>query len=366
MSVPTSVTSFDLTRTFTLDAAGKDQPIDRDRLVKMAQEFEGMLLLQMVRQMRQSMLMDDEEDTGLGSATMTDTFDVEFANYLAKQGGIGLSKSIEQQIEKSEKGKEAAAALRGIGAEAAPKALGAPEAKPIDLNATPSFPVERRFARPAAEGPPSPLPLSPGRGFSFLTTSPSEARPSEATADDVAAGEATAAHAEAPGHANALKNELPPFLGEGGQGGEGLADLTLPLNADTSSGFGWRNDPFRGHRKFHNGVDLRAAYGTEVPTAAPGKVTFAGERGAYGLMVVVEHPNGVETRYAHLSSTAVQPGDSVAAGQTIGRVGSTGRSTAPHLHFEVLLDGKRVNPEQIASARATGSILPQTGSLLAP
>ena len=127
----------------------------------------------------------------------------------------------------------------------------------------------------------------------------------------------------------------------------------MPLDSDTSSAFGWRNDPFRGRRKFHNGVDLRAAYGTEVPTAAPGKVTFAGERGAYGLMVVVEHPNGVETRYAHLSSTAVQPGDSVAAGQTIGRVGSSGRSTGPHLHFEVLLDGKRVNPEQIASARSS-------------
>jgi murein DD-endopeptidase MepM/ murein hydrolase activator NlpD len=152
-------------------------------------------------------------------------------------------------------------------------------------------------------------------------------------------------------------------LGEGGQGGEGL---TLPLDSATSSAFGWRNDPFRGRRKFHNGVDLRAAYGTEVPTAAPGKVTFAGERGAYGLMVVVEHPNGVETRYAHLSSTAVQPGDSVAAGQTIGRVGSTGRSTGPHLHFEVLLDGKRVNPEQIASARSAASILPQAGSTLAP
>ena len=135
----------------------------------------------------------------------------------------------------------------------------------------------------------------------------------------------------------------------------------MPLDSDTSSAFGWRSDPFRGRRKFHNGVDLRAAYGTEVPTAAPGKVTFAGERGAYGLLVVVEHPNGVETRYAHLSSTAVQPGDSVAAGQTIGRVGSSGRSTGPHLHFEVLLDGKRVNPEQIASARSTASILPPTG-----
>jgi murein DD-endopeptidase MepM/ murein hydrolase activator NlpD len=300
MDVPTSVTPFDLTRTFTLDQAGKDQPIDRDKLVKMAQEFEGMLLLQMVRQMRQSMLMDEEEDTGLGNTTMTDTFDVEFANYLAKQGGIGLSKSIEQQIEKANKGKEDAAALKGVDAQ--PKPLDTSTPKAYDLHAQPSFAV------------------------------PSFATPRQTV-------------------------EAPP---------EEDQALTMPLDSDASSAFGWRNDPFRGRRKFHNGVDLRAAYGTEVPTAAPGKVTFAGERGAYGLMVVVEHPNGVETRYAHLSSTAVQPGDSVAAGQTIGRVGSTGRSTGPHLHFEVLLDGKRVNPEQIASARSLASTLPQAGSTLAP
>jgi murein DD-endopeptidase MepM/ murein hydrolase activator NlpD len=297
----------------------------------MAQEFEGMLLLQMVRQMRQSMLMDEEEDSGLGNATMTDTFDVEFANYLAKQGGIGLGKAMEQQIENAEKGKTDAAALKDMVAE--PKALHAPASKPVDLHAQPSFPVT----------PPTSAP----RG-------------------NAAAGEATAANSRVEGHASALQNDLPPFLGEGGQGGEGLAALSMPLDSDTSSAFGWRSDPFRGRRKFHNGVDLRAAYGTEVPTAAPGKVTFAGERGGYGLLVVVEHPNGVETRYAHLSSTAVQPGDSVAAGQTIGRVGSSGRSTGPHLHFEVLLDGKRVNPEQIASTRSAASILPSTGQTIAP
>jgi murein DD-endopeptidase MepM/ murein hydrolase activator NlpD len=319
MSVPTSITPFDLQRTFTLEQAGKDQPVDRDKLVKMAQEFEGMLLLQMVRQMRQSMLMDEEEDTGLGSATMTDTFDVELANYLAKQGGIGLSKAIEQQMEKSNKGRDAAAALKGADAGAGAR----PEPKPLE-------------AAPKSLGlePPSPLPLSPGRGASISAAWPSQANVGvHGSADEVTAAPAA-------------------------QGGEGLAALSMPLDSDTSSAFGWRADPFRGRRKFHNGVDLRAAYGTEVPTAAPGKVTFAGERGAYGLLVVVEHPNGVETRYAHLSSTAVQPGDSVAAGQTIGRVGSTGRSTGPHLHFEVLLDGKRVNPEQIASARQDTSLAP--------
>jgi murein DD-endopeptidase MepM/ murein hydrolase activator NlpD len=298
MSVPTSITSFDLQKTFTLDQ-GKDQPVDREKLVKMAREFEGMLLLQMVRQMRQSMLMDEEEDTGLGNTTMTDTFDVEFANYLAKQGGIGLAKTIEQQLEKQDKGKADPATLKGV--ESQPKQLEATP-KPIDLHTTPSLPLT--------------------------------VRPGEATAEERVE--------------------------------EGQTALSMPLDSDTSSAFGWRADPFRGRRKFHNGVDLRAAYGTEVPTAAPGKVTFAGERGGYGLLVVVEHPNGIETRYAHLSSTAVQPGDSVASGQTIGRVGSSGRSTGPHLHFEVLLDGKRVNPEQIASARSTGSALPQSGQTLAP
>ena len=138
MSVPTSITPFDLSRTFTLDQAGKDQPVDREKLVKMAQEFEGMLLLQMVRQMRQSMLMDEEEDTGLGNATMTDTFDVEFANYLAKQGGIGLSKAIEQQMEKANKGKEAAAALKGVERRSRSRSEAAPKA--IDLHVTPSLP----------------------------------------------------------------------------------------------------------------------------------------------------------------------------------------------------------------------------------
>ena len=190
MSVPTSasVTPFDLTRTFTLDQAGKDQPIDRAKLVTMAQEFEGMLLLQMVRQMRQSMLMDEEADTGLGNQTMTDTFDVEFARYLAKQGGIGLSKAIEQQIEKSDKGKEDIKALRGI--EAEPKSLVAPDPKAYELNATPSFPVTR----------------------------PAAAVPGAAKAGGAAAGEATAAHARVEGHASALPNHLPPSWERGGRG----------------------------------------------------------------------------------------------------------------------------------------------------
>jgi murein DD-endopeptidase MepM/ murein hydrolase activator NlpD len=124
--------------------------------------------------------------------------------------------------------------------------------------------------------------------------------------------------------------------------------LHLPLDARTSSAYGWRSDPFHGKARFHSGIDLASAYGREVPVAAAGRVTFAGERGAYGQLVVVEHENGLETRYAHLSTIEVRAGQDVALGDVVGRVGQSGRATGPHLHFEVLLDGERIDPGQVA------------------
>jgi murein DD-endopeptidase MepM/ murein hydrolase activator NlpD len=111
-----------------------------------------------------------------------------------------------------------------------------------------------------------------------------------------------------------------------------------------SSAFGWRRDPITGQGRFHKGVDVKAVYGQQVPSVAGGTVVSAGSRGGYGLTVVVEHDSGIRTRYAHLSELAVRPGDVVARGQDLGRVGSTGRSTGPHLHFEVLEEGRPVNP----------------------
>jgi murein DD-endopeptidase MepM/ murein hydrolase activator NlpD len=130
----------------------------------------------------------------------------------------------------------------------------------------------------------------------------------------------------------------------------GAADkgLALSLAGTRSSGFGWRRDPFSGAQRFHAGIDLKAAYGAEVPAAASGTVSFAGEQGGYGLTVMVDHPNGTQTRYAHLSSLAVKPGEEVAKGSLVGRVGSSGRSTGPHLHFEVLVAGRAVDPAQAA------------------
>lgn len=112
-----------------------------------------------------------------------------------------------------------------------------------------------------------------------------------------------------------------------------------------TSGFGWRSDPLEGHARFHKGIDLAAAYGDDVRSAAPGRVVFSGEQKGFGNTVVVEHCGGVRSRYAHLASADVQEGAVIAAGQSIGRAGSTGRSTGPHVHFEVTVDGQTVDPQ---------------------
>jgi murein DD-endopeptidase MepM/ murein hydrolase activator NlpD len=111
-----------------------------------------------------------------------------------------------------------------------------------------------------------------------------------------------------------------------------------------SSYFGIRSDPFTGHRAAHYGVDFAGDIGDDILATASGVVTFSGPRLGYGMMVEVNHGDGIVTRYAHLSESLVAPGDVVKKAQVIARMGSSGRSTGPHVHFEVLRDSKLVNP----------------------
>jgi len=121
--------------------------------------------------------------------------------------------------------------------------------------------------------------------------------------------------------------------------------LARPLeSARVSSRFGKRVDPFLRRPAMHSGIDFRAASGTGVHATAPGKIVSAGRNGGYGRMVVIDHGNGMTTRYAHLSRISVKKGQAVEAGEIIGKVGSTGRSTGPHLHYEIRRDGKAVDP----------------------
>lgn len=120
-----------------------------------------------------------------------------------------------------------------------------------------------------------------------------------------------------------------------------------------SSTYGGRTDPINGHSSLHSGVDFAAPLGTPVLSVADGLVTFADVRSGYGKVVEVDHGNGYVTRYAHNSALEVRAGQRVRAGEVIAKVGSSGRSTGPHCHFEVWRDGRAVNP--MIYVRASGS-----------
>jgi murein DD-endopeptidase MepM/ murein hydrolase activator NlpD len=117
-----------------------------------------------------------------------------------------------------------------------------------------------------------------------------------------------------------------------------------------SSNFGYRIDPFTGQQSMHEGIDFPAEAGTPIVATASGKVVFAEWHPAYGKMVEVDHGNGLVSRYAHTSMVFVKEGDLVVRGQRIATVGSTGRSTGPHLHFEVRLNGVPQNPARFLTA----------------
>jgi murein DD-endopeptidase MepM/ murein hydrolase activator NlpD len=135
--------------------------------------------------------------------------------------------------------------------------------------------------------------------------------------------------------------------------------IATPVPSEgVSSGFGARRDPILGTPAFHPGMDLVAIFGTPIRAAADGRVDFAGPDGGYGNMVEIDHGNGLKTRYGHMSKILVKQGVFVHEGDVIGRVGSTGRSTGPHLHYEVRVDSEPVDPLSFLRAgRAIAKIL---------
>jgi len=136
----------------------------------------------------------------------------------------------------------------------------------------------------------------------------------------------------------------------------GLADVadSLPFHrptaARTTSGFGVRFDPFSGRPALHQGQDFAAPLGSPIFSTAPGIVSFVGVRSGYGNTVEIDHGRGFKTRYAHLNSMAVRAGQAVTLGQHIGAMGTTGRSTGVHLHYEVWMDGRPQNPARFMRA----------------
>lgn len=147
---------------------------------------------------------------------------------------------------------------------------------------------------------------------------------------------------------------------------DGIPQVVPASVENITSGFGYRRDPFNGHAAMHSGIDFKGAVGSPIFAAAEGRVTFAGQKSGYGNTIEITHGNGMLTRYAHLSRIDVRVGQTVTAGATIGGLGSTGRSTGPHLHFEVRINDRAVNPRPFLEAapdvlkevRRTGSDRP--------
>jgi murein DD-endopeptidase MepM/ murein hydrolase activator NlpD len=127
---------------------------------------------------------------------------------------------------------------------------------------------------------------------------------------------------------------------------------SAPVNGPVGSGFGFRSDPFTGRAALHTGLDFPSGVGTPIMAAAGGVVVSTAYHPQYGQMVEVDHGNGLVTRYAHTSRVVVKQGDLVKRGQLIANVGSTGRSTGPHLHFEVLVEGVQQDPARFLAGKA--------------
>jgi murein DD-endopeptidase MepM/ murein hydrolase activator NlpD len=158
--------------------------------------------------------------------------------------------------------------------------------------------------------------------------------------------------------ANAVMDALMRF--KAARDGINAAPVHMPISGNyrQSSNFGNRKDPFTGGRAFHSGLDFAAATGTIVYSAADGVVSFVGNRSGYGKVVEVRHPNGLVTRYAHLSAQLAHEGQAVTTGTPIAKVGSTGRSTGPHLHFEVRRSDQALDPKPFLDAgKRLGSLL---------
>lgn len=122
--------------------------------------------------------------------------------------------------------------------------------------------------------------------------------------------------------------------------------------AYNSSSYGWRSDPFTGEKAFHEGLDFPAPTGTLIYAAAGGIVSTSEDTAGYGKLVKIEHGSGLETRYAHCSKLLVKAGERVEKGQVIAEMGNTGRSTGPHLHYEIRLNGNALDPRQYLKAGA--------------
>ena len=294
----------------------------RDAAKTAAKQLEAFFLRQLLSEARPQgggML-----DGGFAGDTFKQMLDEAIADKMSAAGGVGMASLFAKQL--GDTGEVAAAPSRG------------PSNQP--LAGSPPVPASgsAALAAPVAG-------THPTIGSAALAAAPSMAaiaRSQPATSVTPITRVTYPVKANpAPALISAPSTEAPHFV--------------LPVTGRPSSGYGLRVDPIRGGTVNHAGFDLAATAGTEVAAAARGTVVHAGPAGTYGNLVTLRHEDGFETRYAHLSEVDVKVGEVVESGAEIGKVGSTGHSTGPHLHFEIRHDGKPIDPAPLLPLNSSAS-----------
>lgn len=313
-----------------------------EKLRQAAIQFEAVLLMQLTSALNQTSGDDEESLFGsdAGSGMAKQLFSEQMATSLAQSGGVGIAELIIQQVNGTHlnqaKGiknlSEVISSVRGL----------EPQSQGIDIAKNPVYGLSSR-TNPGANTP------AVNGEAEVISTFEDDLRTNgidEATRGLMLDGRVV----------NSTRARIVPGVPviEGvGSGVVNSDDSAIafqrPVNGRISSQFGNRFHPIDKTAKFHGGMDIAVPTGTPVSSAADGTVSFAGRRGGYGNLVIIDHPDGRQTRYAHLSSLTVSAGDNVSMGQLIALSGSTGKSTGPHLHFEVRENGQVVDPRRILS-----------------
>lgn len=320
-------------------AASQQSP---EALRKVAVQFEAVLLMQLTSALNKTSYSDGEDgdenlfggDGGTGLAKQM--FSEQLATTMAQSGGVGIADTIMRQI-------------------------GAPPIKSAPGNLKPLSNAISAVREIKQQGQAEGIPLINRSAWSIPITraafvgDPSEAQIISRDADDDRSNLTVDAKAAILALPMTETNEtmiLVPVVSEKTIG-RSLPDPShplqyqLPVSGRLSSGFGNRIHPIDHKAKFHAGLDLAVPRGTSVEAAAGGEVSFAGWSGGYGNLLILKHPDGRETRYGHLDKLLVAAGDKVSAGQEVALSGSTGKSTGPHLHFEIRENGQVVDPTKI-------------------
>ncbi|MFP4392036.1 MAG: peptidoglycan DD-metalloendopeptidase family protein [Desulfohalobiaceae bacterium] len=293
---------------------------NRQELKQASQDFEALFIQKLWQQMRKTLPEDGMLRSGQQEKYLS-MFDQEFSRKMAQAGGIGLSRMIMQNLDQGlDKGAQSAALS------SAPSPW--PEQK------APLLPKEAK-AEQDSQGE---------SGWKDAGQDPLQR--ADALAQEIVRRNAPVYKLDdksSPEKTQPAERADVAYQAEASR----MPELVPPVQGEISSEFGWRDDPFTQEKAWHSGVDYAAPTGSPVKSCWPGEVVFAGENQGYGKQVVIKHEQGWQSVYAHNSENLVQAGERVQAGQEIAKVGDSGRSTGPHLHFELRQGDIAWDPQQI-------------------